>query len=88
CQAREALHHTFKPGAKSNFRKILYYDLYRAKGDIPTEHLIRHGHPYRPRHLVSLRLGHSSALKAHRAFIHYRSAASLPKRGRQDNVYL
>ena len=42
CQARKALHHTFKRGAKSNFRKILYYNLYRAKGDIPTEHLIRH----------------------------------------------
>ena len=30
---------------------------------------------------VSLRLGHGAALTCHRHVIHYRAAASLPKRG-------
>ena len=35
---------------------------------------------------VSLRLGHGAALTCHRHVIHYRAAASLPKRGAKDEV--
>ena len=42
----------------------------------------------RLRDSVSLRLGHGAALTCHRHVIHYRAAASLPKRGAKGAVQL
>ena len=58
-------------------------DRTKCAHSFPHWQFLSHGDPSVSLSLdsVSLRLGHGAALTCHRHVIHYRAAASLPKRG-------